>query len=253
MPSIDEQLATLSAKVTAIEGKADAVTAAAISRIQAVSDAYSGRIATLAAQFWVNALTGNDTTGDGSLAAPWATIKKAVDAVPMGARVIIWLMAAHEITQDIDCTGKHVTIRSSSATRHSITFQRYNTAVPQRAVRGFTLGLNSTLAFREVTITAPLLDGSWATNPAGSLAPAIRVSDGTLFGPKTVVFTLCDINFPATMFSNFIAGAQPTIYAVGSCTETGSTILGRMFTGVTNTSGTLVTTLPWLVTDLTNV
>ncbi len=62
--------------------------------------------------YYVDAVNGSDNN-DGSSSAPFQTIKKAVDSLPIGAwgNVYVKVNQTHQITADINTTGKNVLIQ----------------------------------------------------------------------------------------------------------------------------------------------
>ena len=63
--------------------------------------------------YYVNASTGNDTTGDGSQGAPWATIGKAFSSVPSNENNTVYIAPG---TYDREGTGNQKTMESGYTT-----------------------------------------------------------------------------------------------------------------------------------------
>ena len=55
--------------------------------------------------FYVDQVNGNDTTGDGTYAAPFKTLQKAIDSVPVGGNVAIYLLSDYTLQ-----TGEEVNV-----------------------------------------------------------------------------------------------------------------------------------------------
>ncbi|HFC97929.1 MAG TPA: hypothetical protein ENJ40_05675 [Thermosulfurimonas dismutans] len=63
--------------------------------------------------YYVDAVNGNDSN-DGSESAPFASLKKAIDSVPVGGKGLINLISDYTINNNIQIVNKDITIKVSS-------------------------------------------------------------------------------------------------------------------------------------------
>lgn len=119
--------------------------------------------------FWVNPLTGSDTNS-GTEAAPFATIRKAVDSVPLGGRGTINLAEVAELefmlTSNITLVNKWIMIQTSIAAANKAAMPiirqgHYVDSAGKHNVYGFLL-LQSTLVISSVNLETTAL-------PAGDI------------------------------------------------------------------------------------
>lgn len=110
---------------------------------------WNNAISAMSKTFYVNTSTGSDTTGDGSEDNPFRSIQKAINSIPAGGFVNIYLTGEDTLTNDIYIINKHITI-----TGGSIVTSKYTLEDNKTGIYCFVL-LSSYLQFNDVNITIP--------------------------------------------------------------------------------------------------
>ena len=249
MPTITEQLASLSAEIVGVKNKADAVAAAATTKIAELGTTYQTLIATLSTTVYVNQTTGLDTNA-GTALAPIKTLQRAVAMTPRGGKCRTLLQTNYLLDADLSLDQRALFIESDSGVKRRLTFDQASeiiSAVETRYRRQFILSGFATLHFYGLTVVEPT-----ANNPALATdyrRNMIRNSFWGYHSLNAIGISGCDIEIPAANpFGWFMNAASPMSLMVSANTITTATVAGRWFEGIT--AGTASTTLPWLITNL---
>ena len=262
--ALEDTVATYNALAAQNLTLQQAVADAAIEQINAIGAEFQARQASMLIQRHVNTVTGSDAANGLTAGTPYQTVQKAIDACPPKGTVLVIMQSPLHVSEDIDCGNKEVRLRSSSSTRHAITFQQQVQIFASqnyRTVKRFLVGPEGYLDIQGLTITVPSL----AAVPG--MAAALTAADQHLiFGIKpfgtgltgriSVMLGGNDIVIPADPSFSLISNREyPVDFYEASNIYPGAVTspLGRIFAGITNTSGTAVNTLPWLRTNRTNV
>lgn len=110
---------------------------------------WNDAVSAMSKTFYVNTSTGSDTTGDGSQNNPFRSIRKAINSIPAGGLVSIFLTGEDTLTNDINIINKQVIINGGS-----IVTSKYTVEDNKTGIYCFVL-LNSYLQFNDVNITIP--------------------------------------------------------------------------------------------------
>ncbi len=233
-----------------------AIADTATQKLAAMAATYQGHLASFNTTFYVNAVTGSDNNA-GTVAAPFATIQKAVALTPRGGRCLVILASNITLTADVYLDGIYLTVKSSGGTKYAISFDRYiiDTTTPNyRAVRGFRLFGGSGLQLSGVTINYPVLDGAYTNYTAANSTLIGSIGSDNWF-MINVTISNCDVNIPAAPFCALILSADQLRLCWYSNTLTGAitSINGRILADQTNTAGVATNTLSYILTNLTTI
>lgn len=215
---------------------------------------FAARQAQMGVTFWVDPAAGLDTAA-GTEAAPLRTVTQALARTPVGGRCEVRLTGPLEVAGQIRIDRRDLLVRSSSSTRHAVTFGR-TAAGGARSTGHFYLMGRATFTAMLVRIVQPALAGFEGTTldaDAACIRAAVVPSDGAT-GRAGVSLGAVDVELPATAFAPLMGGT-PLSLAWWNNTLVGavSSVRGRLHELATSVSGTATATLPWLHTNLSEV
>ena len=240
MPTVNEQLAALSAEIVGIKGSADAVSAAAVNGVNNVAAAFTTRAATLRAVVYLDQISGSDTN-PGTLALPVKTMQQAVDMVPTGGQVFIYVIGTYSMPTPVIVNQKSVMITSSNGARNAFGFDRRQQlygATMYRELCNFRCSGMCSINFNTLRIVMPAVDGSWGSFPPTQTEMIGVATSGDISLLQTS-WNNIDFEIPTVPFGSLIT-AQPQTLQVGSYAMVGgaASILGKIVSGVTAVGGT---------------
>lgn len=254
--SLEQDIANLTTQTGALLALPGQLNATAMAQITALATLYNTRAAARYAEIWLDPVNGLDAN-PGTLAAPAKTMAGAVALAPTGTMTYIYCMSDVAISADVYVYNRSLRIKPLGTSQIVMSFDRYLTgdgATAKGNVRGFRMAGASSIVFENLNIAMPVDDGAWPgyTKLANWL---VSMYTTAVIGPMAVAFSGCTITYGGAAFGPLVQGGYPMNYIETSVTIVGNTSLnGRRFSGVTDTTtGTAVSGLPWLRTNLTTV
>lgn len=222
---------------------------------------YQAVVASAVRSAVVDQVAGSDATGDGSGAAPYKTIQKALDMTPRGGVCQVTLRSDYShLTDDTLIDGRRMILNVEGVAKKNIYFAKTSVvsgAYTLRKLYGFKFKNGGSIAAYSVILNVPAAVGAesgWLAHDNGAV---FKTDDSQGDGGFSIMLLGCDISVPNANFGALVGSITPVPCAfnwqnnamIGEATS----ILGRLFAGQTNTAGTASTTLPWLLTNLANV
>ncbi|MFV0386223.1 hypothetical protein [Paracoccus sp. (in: a-proteobacteria)] len=214
------------------QGRIVAIGNEMVNRIASLQKTY---IASLQKTYYVNYATGADLN-DGSAAAPFKTIQKALDMTPLGGRCTAILQADYTFEAPLTVVQRSLLLQSSTSVRHALNFTRRldnSTGGNLRVVDAFRMQFNATVSLIGLRLNVPALDGNWG-NYADINTTAIFGANGAqVGGSQAVIMTQCDLSipeppycalFPTNQIKSFAASAITTVN--GRTTTNGAVLRG---------------------------
>lgn len=161
-------------------GQIDSKLASGLSSLEATVRSGFGSVSA-----YVHPTTGNDSTGDGTLAKPYKTIAKAVNST-LGNLTIFLAPGTHYGTgSEISVTGRSISIKANdSGARETVIIK------PHKAADGTSVGANffslSRSVLKVIGVTLDLSDVPTGVNPWGRCFASMGGSSMLVLGSFTV-------------------------------------------------------------------
>ncbi len=209
------------------------------------------------ARHYVHQQAGDDSA-DGTEAAPLRSIDEAIRRAPQGGICDVRLLADYHFTQPVPTGQRHVLVQSSSTVRHQITLERISEAFPSytgRYTGGLRMSRGGSVEYRGLTLVVPALDGTWPSYTlVDSYAGHAQCGHSGESVLAMVRLAYCDVVIPSAAFCPLIGrGVHAVALEAASLVATDQPLNGNLVEGITDPAGTDPATLPWLVTNLTQV
>lgn len=243
-----------------------------ISTINGVGASFQAGAASLTAQYQailasavryviVDQRSGNDATGDGSPNAPYQTLQKALDITPRGGVCQVSLRSDYShLTADTVIDGRRFILSNEGVAKRNLYFSKTGVASGGSFLRklyGFKFRSGGAFLGYSLRFNVPSAAGTETGWLAHDNAAVFKSDDTQGDGGFSLMLLGCDVDMPNANFGAVVGSITPLPMLVNwqgnAMIGEATSLLGRLFSGQTNTGGTASTTLPWLVTNLANV
>lgn len=222
----------------------------AAAKIADIGSTYQNRINSMRLTIYINQITGDDN-GDGTAAHPKKTITAAISATPRGATLQIYLQADYAWSNPISLDGRNVLISSSGARYKLLPTATIKVAnsISYRSMGAFTCASGGTLTLTDVDLIIPSAVIGSESYPVYGEGIFLQ---GWGTGAAVLIIGNANITMPTNPASTLFGAWDLINFSTWAVVVTGS-LLGKLISGVTNSSGTAATSLPYLSTNLTTV
>lgn len=204
---------------------------------------------------------GNDAAGDGSAAAPYKTLQKALDITPRGGVCQVALRNDYShVTGDTVIDGRRFILTNEGVAKKNLYFAK--TGVPSggnmlRKLYGFKFLNKGSFVGYSLVFNVPAAAGAEPNWLVHDNASVFKSDDSQGDGGFSIMLLGCNVDIPNANFGALVGSITPVPVQVNwqnnAMIGEATTFLGRLLSGQTNTAGTASTALPWLVTNLANV
>ena len=253
--AVQDDLAAALSAIAAATNSLNTIGAQATDAINRVTAAYTARLATLRASYYVNQITGSDAN-PGTPTAPLRSIQAAIDKVPLGGHCSVLLQSDFTTTDYIVIRNKFVYIGSADAGRRVFTpgLGIDNSFSPaSRILYGFRFSGMATLSLYGVRVIIPAIDGYSSYSNRQSADLFLPISGGEV-GPFSAAIIACDLSLPLSPFGALVPDQNFALHMSDlALTGASQSLNGKVVRNVTNASGTAANTLPYLLTNLATV
>lgn len=257
--SLEQSIADLQTQAGLLLDLPQEITGVAINQITAVGQSYQTLISALTATYTVDAINGDDVN-PGTDALPFKTLKPAVENTPRGARLSIKLVSNITVVEDIQFENRDVIFLPADGLTKEISFSgRQGNDIGGgtigRSLNGFRYASGAVFSFYNIKIVPAAPVGAELSWTPLWTAGVIRPESGT--GAKVSVFIYAgEVAFPADMFGQLVVGAAVDLIVSGTAISGAAAgkWLGSEAAGlITDTNGTLPSSIHWLQTNLTSI
>ena len=228
-------------------------------RINQIGNYWDQRVRRMMTVAYVHQQSGDDGA-EGTEAAPLRSVEEALRRTPPGGVCVVKMMADYHFADVVPVEQTFLQLISDSSVRHAITLERKTiqwNGVPHRITAGCRLKFRGGLHVSGLNVVMPVLDGNWGTfDPVPFFCGVAQIGMSIHAGGQTVMFTYCDITIPTSLFCPVIGNGtdnRPLELYVQSCVATDQPLEGHLLSSATDPAGTATSSLPWLLTNLTNV
>ena len=256
MTTLEDRIADLQQQAGLLLDLPQQIADTATQRINALGDYWQQRQAQMYTRCYVHQTVGDDAAG-GTEDAPLKNIEEALQRTPAGGVCEVRLMGDYHFAAPVPVEQRYLRITSADTVRHAVTLERLSSGSatdPTRYTGGVRLEQNAACEYRGLTLVVPPLDGTWGSRaPIESYCGHVQLghSGDALAGRVRVAY--CDIDIPTNPFCALVGAAGHLLLLETYNLVVSGNLLGVLVPDATDPAGTPVTSLPWLVSNLSTV
>ncbi len=257
MTTLEDRIADLQQQAGLLLDLPQQIADTAQQRINALGAAWEQRQAAMYARHYVHQQVGDDSA-DGTDDAPLRSIDEAIRRTPEGGICDVRLLADYHFAAPTPTGQRYVLVQSADTVRHQVTLERISEQLSAYAARytgGLRMSRCGSVEYRGLTLVVPALDGTWPNytlvNSYAGHAQCGHSGESML---AMVRLAYCDVVIPSAAFCPLIGrGGHAVALEAASLVATDQPLIGNLVGGAADPVGTDPTTLPWLITNLTQV